>query len=259
MNPNTFAPVGDAFPLAERIGTAFGGILGFFSVSPTGGLTYRAGAESPPGAGLTWFDRKGNSLGFVGTSGQYTDVAISRGGNQIAVTLQDTQSAAPDIWLLDVKQGVPARITSAPGVDSTPGWSPDDRRLAFTSDRGDVRGTVNAYLQDSSGTGKEEQVLKSARVRDWSSDGQYLVYDDRAESGIWRLWAVPLTGDRKPIAYPHGSFDAAGGQFAPNPPQAPGPPRWIAYTSNEAGQYEVYVQSFPPGRGKFRISNGGGS
>jgi hypothetical protein len=62
---------------------------------------------------------------------------------------------------------------------------------------------------------------------------------------------LPLSGDRKPIPFlvtPAGEREAC---FSPNG-------RWIAYTSDETGPREVFVQSFPAGRGKWQISNGGG-
>ena len=34
--------------------------------------------------------------------------------------------------------------------------------------------------------------------------------------------------------------------------------RWLAYVSNETSQAQVYVQSFPPGHGKYQVSKDGG-
>ena len=42
------------------------------------------------------------------------------------------------------------------------------------------------------------------------------------------------------------------GHFAPDG-------KWFAYTSNESGRSEVYVQSFPPSGGKWQVSTGGGA
>jgi hypothetical protein len=123
LDPEKFEPAGDAFPVADRVSSGFGGLLAFFSVAPSGALSYRSG----PGAErlqLEWFDRKGTSLGTLGLPQQYTDVAISSDGQRIAAAFVDAQSSAPDIWLLDVMQGVPARFTSSPSVDAAPVWSP---------------------------------------------------------------------------------------------------------------------------------------
>ena len=65
------------------------------------------------------------------------------------------------------------------------------------------------------------------------------------------MWALPLAG-RKPFPVLQTPFDEQYPQISPDG-------KWIAYTSNETGRFEVYVQSFPPGAGKWQISNSGGS
>ena len=71
------------------------------------------------------------------------------------------------------------------------------------------------------------------------------------------LWVLPVTPDGKPEAgarpYLHTRFNERDGRFSPGPS-----PRWVAYTSDESGREEVYVQAFPEPRGKFQISTGGG-
>ena len=60
-----------------------------------------------------------------------------------------------------------------------------------------------------------------------------------------------MSGDRKPFPYLQTEFDERHGRFSPDG-------RWVAYTSNESGRDEVYVQSFPLSGAKFQISAGGG-
>jgi hypothetical protein len=59
----------------------------------------------------------------------------------------------------------------------------------------------------------------------------------------------------KPFAYLKTNFNEGGARFSPDG-------RWMAYTSNETGRYEVYVRPFAEGpagaEGKIRISSGGG-
>jgi len=252
IDSSTFKPTGDAFPIAEELGGAFGGNLAYFSVSPSGVLAYRTGAFSG-GLRLTWFDRVGQSLGTIGPSGNFTDVAVSRRGDQIAAAYVDTQAATPDIWLMDAKQGVPSRLTTSIGVEVAPVWAPDDRRVAFSTDEGGT--ALTGVVKDLSGGSKDEPIVMRGRVRDWSSDGRYLLYDLRDADGLFRFWVMPLEGERKPITYELARFNLAQGQFAPS---GSAPPKWIAYVSNESGANEIYVQGFPPtGRG-IRVSGGGG-
>jgi Tol biopolymer transport system component len=69
------------------------------------------------------------------------------------------------------------------------------------------------------------------------------------------LLVLPAAGtppESKPVPYLEGRYNEQQGQFSPNG-------RWVAYASDETGSFEVYVQSFPIGAGKFRISGAGGS
>ena len=65
------------------------------------------------------------------------------------------------------------------------------------------------------------------------------------------LWVLPLEGERKPIPFLQTEFTETQGQFSPDG-------AWIAYTSDESGQFEVYVRPFPAGPGKGKVSISGG-
>jgi Tol biopolymer transport system component len=130
-----------------------------------------------------------------------------------------------------------------------PAWSPDGSRIAFSSDR---TGSRDIYWKLSSGAGAEELLVDSKdskSVEDWSRDGKFILYNAGDAKGIW---AMPVTGDRKPFSVLNDAFTEAQGKISPDG-------RWIAYRSNESGRNEIFVQSFPPSAGKWQISNGGGS
>jgi Tol biopolymer transport system component len=136
-----------------------------------------------------------------------------------------------------------------------PTWSPDGTRLVFYSTRD---GSGNIYQKDSSGSGNEELLLKSGSPEDWSPDGRYLLYFfSDPKRGNRDLWVLPDPAgppeNHKSIPYLQTPFSKGQGQFSPDG-------HWIAYTSDESGpsQYQVYVQSFPAGAGKFQVSTGNG-
>lgn len=79
-------------------------------------------------------------------------------------------------------------------------------------------------------------------------DGKWLLY---FPVGAQDILALPLTGDRKPISIVQAPFVEAEVHFSPDG-------RWIAYTSNETGRFEVYVQPFPPTGARSLISTTGG-
>ena len=73
-----------------------------------------------------------------------------------------------------------------------------------------------------------------------------------AQTG-WDLWLLPLSGnDAKPVPFLKTPFNERDARFSANG-------QWVAYTSDETGRPEVYIQSFPLGKGKWQISTNGGS
>ena len=120
----------------------------------------------------------------------------------------------------------------------------------------------NLYRKEASGAGTEQRVTESANVpepHDWSRDGRLVLYQEFMPDTQRDLWVLPVAPDGKPEAgvkarpYLRTRFTERDGRFSPDPS-----PRWVAYTSDESGRNEVYVQAFPEPRGKFQISTGGG-
>jgi dipeptidyl aminopeptidase/acylaminoacyl peptidase len=215
-------------------------------------LSYRSGS-SGANSQLTWFDRGGKSLGDLGQPADYFGgLALSPDGKRVAASEMD-QAGKDDIWLLDAR-GVHTRFTFD-GQSTRPTWSPDGTRLVFYSLRG---GSSNVYQKNSSGSGNEELLSKSASPEDWSPDGRYLLYSFLDPKNHNRdLWVLADPAEppenHKPVPYIQTPFDKRQAQFSPDG-------RWIAYASDESGpgQYQIYVQSFPAGAGKFQVSTGAG-
>ena len=89
---------------------------------------------------------------------------------------------------------------------------------------------------------------------DWSRDGRFLVFHKSPSgSAPWSLWVLPLFGERKPFLYKGSSADTMAGRLSPNG-------RWLAYSTNESGAYQIVVQPFPePAGGKWQVSGNGGT
>ena len=87
---------------------------------------------------------------------------------------------------------------------------------------------------------------------DWSADGRFVLYTFSGSfPATSDIWALPLFGDRKPFPVIQTEFTESQGTFSPDG-------RWIAYTTDETGQPNVYVQPFLRAGGKHRISPNGG-
>ena len=153
---------------------------------------------------------------------------------------------------MEIARGTLSRFTFDPANDGAPAWSPDGARIAFNSNRG---GQFNLYQKLSSGAGGDEELLKSGELKsplDWSQDGRFIAYLVQSAKTRADIWILPLDGDRQPFPFLQTPFNELGARFSPDG-------RWVAYTSDETGVPEVYVQSFPASGGKWQISSGGGT
>jgi Tol biopolymer transport system component len=235
---------GESVSLAEGVAYDTRFDHGLFSVSETGVVVFRHGRGNSE---LVWLDHQGNELGVLGSPGDYRDVNISPDGTRVALTRIDLAvGTVNDIWLHDLTLGTSTRFTFDPENDRFPVWSPDGQNIYFRSIRDQVGG-LKLYRKAASGEGAVELVLDTeAWPMNISRDGQYLTYVSDGD-----LWILPLESGGKPFAVIEDDFVKSGGRFSPNG-------RWIAYVSNETGQFEVYVRSFPGGEGRYRISTNGG-
>jgi serine/threonine protein kinase len=248
---------GEAVPIAEHL-------TFFFSASAAGELAFRA-AESSPSRQLTWFDRKGNSLGAVGDPLEFatrSSVELSPDGKRAAFARIDPHDGNSDIWLYEFGRSVNSRFTFDPGQDVNPVWSPDGKTIAFAGQRA---GAWGIYQRASNLVGGEELLYKSPdvipRPSSWSGDGALLFTAEFARASIWMLpnqaRAPSGTLDAQPQALSPSGFDEQEARLSPDG-------RYFAYISNSSGKTEVYVRAFegspgakPPG-GTVMVSKNGG-
>jgi serine/threonine-protein kinase len=127
-------------------------------------------------------------------------------------------------------------------------WAPDGRRVIFSSDRS---GSFNLYAIQADGVDEVERLTTSENTQmpnSWARDGK-LAYTEWDPSDGFDLWLLPPKG--RPESILKTSFNEIGAMFSPDG-------RWIAYVSDESGQYEVYVREYETGM-KQPISVGGGT
>jgi eukaryotic-like serine/threonine-protein kinase len=251
FDPQKLKVTGEATTIAERVAAVGLNHEFDFSVSDNGVLAYQIGSIQSQ---LVWFDRTGKKLQTVGEPDTYGAIALSADGQRAAVGMLDPDGRHSDIWLLDLLRGSKSRLTFDPKSDGSPIWAPDGTRLAFYSNRGGD-GHANLFVSTASAAGEEKVLLPSDSddiPTSWSRDGQSILF---ARYGKTRagVWLMPLSGDRQPKPlFQSQSFDQGAATFSPNG-------RFIAYTSNESGRFEVYVQSFPPSADKLMVSSTGGA
>lgn len=215
--------------------------------------------KAPPKGGvegrLTWFDRQGKVVGTSGAPGLYRTLTISPDGKRVAFERADPQTQNRDIWLMEVASGATTRFTSDPGWDAFPTWSPDGRRIVFTSNRS---GVFDLYRKASNGSGNEQLLYQSSEGKgptSWSPDARFLIYYSLGQPTHLRLLAIDGPADRQPTPLVDSQFTSITGRFSPDG-------RWIVYSSNESGKNEISVRPFDAATGlpgnPVIVTSGGG-
>ena len=238
---------GEPIPLGDGLGVGDLG-LASFSISDTGVLAYRAGLSE--GRQLLWFDRAGKETPALEETGSYRDAWLSPDGKRLAFDMSKGSEGA-DIWIRDVARGVASRFTFDAANETNPVWAPDGRSLVYSAQRRNV----DLMLKDAAGTREAELLLETGEDKyasEWSRDGKYLLYASQGRETRWDLWALPMSGEKKPLPVAKTRFSEMFGGFSPDA-------RYVAYSTDESGQREVYVQDFPEARNKWQVSTKGGT
>jgi Tol biopolymer transport system component len=192
-----------------------------------------------------WFNRQGQEIGTALKPGIYGNMMLSPNGRIVASDVTDPVSQNTDVWTFDLETQSAKRLTFDPAIDSVPIWSPDGTRLVFSSNRGV---TFDLYLKDTNGAQEEKHIPQDGPDRfpsDWSRDGKYVIFERGAD-----LWFLTIP-ELRATQFLKASSTLKNGQFSPDG-------KWVAYSSNESGRWEVYVTSFPEAHGKWQVSNAGG-
>jgi serine/threonine protein kinase len=242
---------GEAVPLIEQVLGIGAAALGVFSVSETGELVYQSG-EATQKSQLVWKDRTGVETGTLGDAADQSACHLSADGAAAATTIAGEDDRV-NLWVYDASRGLRSRFTFNPGVDVAAVWSPTRDRIVFSSDR--EGGVFNIYIKEVGGTGDAQLLFANDSAKfpySWTSDGKMILYSEiNPAVGGGNLFALPIEGDREPIALIESEF------FESHPTLSPDG-RWLAYSSNESGRREVYVTTFPRPERKWQVSVGGG-
>jgi Tol biopolymer transport system component len=251
--------LGGPVPLVEsvaQVGSTGGASQ--FSISADGTLVTiptTDGDEEGGGVSLVWLSSSGEQVSTAAPPRFYGRTRVAPDGTRIAVQIADQETGNRDIWIWRIGQGPLTRLTFSSGFDGNPIWTPDGERVTFAANSD---GTPGVYSKQSDGTGDVELLFEASPEEPvtpwaWTSDGSLVV--TKSVNGQERL-----SGDIAVIASDGVLEPLLNSNFSEGQPALSPNERWLAYSSNESGRFEVYVQPFPNvDDGKWQISiNGGG-
>ncbi len=220
-------------------------------VAADGTLAYVAGgAVASAGATLVWVDRQGRETAIPAPRRFYGHPRVSPDGTRIAAFVVDQDL---DVWLWDLTGPPLTRVTSGPGVDSYPLWTPDGRRLIFSSQR---TGVMNIFWQTADGVGAAERLTESSYAQTAtgiSPDGKSLIFTEVSPMTGEDVMRMMLDGTRAVTPLVHSGFAERNGVVSPDG-------RWLAYEANDAGRFAIFVRPFPNvNGGRWTVSTDGGT
>jgi hypothetical protein len=219
-------------------------VRGWLAISITGTAVYTPG--NPAKTSLVWADREGKIEAAGKDQDVYREASLSPDGTKAVVR------PGWDLWIHDLQRGTRSRLTPANTEDSTALWSRDGARVVFASNRG---GDWDIYSQPADGSRPAEVLLKRPYDQYPDSilaDGTLLYGESNPKTGA-KLWTLSPDGKTTPLHIT--PFNELDGRFSPGPE---GAARWVAYSSDESGRSEIYVQRYPGGANRIAVSTGGG-
>jgi Tol biopolymer transport system component len=243
---------GDPVPIAEDIAYT-GNEYAVFSISQSGHLVHQAGASTGAQTRLYLMDKEGNLLGDPSPPDLHGQVAVSHDGKRAAYRGADNTT----LWIRDLSRGTSTRFTFEDGDHFAPLWSPDDKSIVFTTNRSGIH---QAFRKPSSGLGDEELIVELSEENtpdladlvawDWSPDGRYLSMDIQNRDTDVDVALYDLEEEKLTILIQSPFFESQA-HFSPDG-------KWLAYSSGESGQFQVFIVPLFGQGGKFQVSTDGG-
>jgi serine/threonine-protein kinase len=242
---------GTPAPVLDQVGYNAAQGSAQLDFSQNGTLIYRSGGAVGGLLTVAWLDGAGKAQPLLAKPGVYALPSMSPDGQRLALGVRDGSGA--DIWVYDWQRDTMTRLTFT-GTANGPLWSPDGRYIAFRA----VGEGMSVIRSD--GSGKPQPLTQSKNFQapwSFSPDGKRLAFFEVDSKTSGDLWTVPLESDNaglrggKQEVFLQTPATELAPSFSPDG-------RWMAYSSDELGTFQVYVRAFPDKDGKWQISNSGG-
>jgi eukaryotic-like serine/threonine-protein kinase len=260
---------GDARVIVDKIGYQPSVYWGAFVVANNGTVVYSKTAEGAQSV-LTWYGRSGQALSRVGEPGVQANPTLSPDGSRVVVDITDLKANNVDVWIEDLNKGTSTRFTFDPSEETDGLWSRDAKTIAFRS----LVDGAGVNLKDADGLKPDKKLFKLGGAikgagnvgsvetatgfdlvpNSWTPDDKQILcaMQTNTQNSRSLLVVVPAIAGGTPTQFLSSEGSQTNGQIS-----ADG--KWAAYTSNESGEWEIYVTTFPAASGKWQVSRGGGS
>jgi Tol biopolymer transport system component len=256
FDPDALELSGEPFPIADTVvliteQTA----QAVFSASQTGVLAFQGGAYSADLA-LRWRARDGSIQETIGGPARFSDRArLSPTEETAIVRIRQDDGDSEDLWVVDLNRKNRTRFTFGRGEVGSPVFSPDGETVMWSSTENEDQYSI--YQKSIGGSGDGELLAQFDRETwpaAWHPDGSAMLLGRRVseDPSIIDVLSWSPGGGAEPQPWIESDFVEYSPSFSPDG-------RWVAYGSNESGNWEVYVAPFPgPGR-KWQVSVKGGA
>jgi WD40 repeat protein len=234
-----------------------------YDFSENGGFVYLSPPRDARNS-IFWLDRAGKLSPLQTAPGFYANPRFSPDGGQLAFSMSGRSSQGifvQDIWIENLETGIASRLTSLQGVNDSPVWTADGRRIIFRSVNQPNPGIYIVRADGSGDTQRLADLSTGVFPSSLSPDGKWFAIWDFVGGGA--IWTAPIEGGKsgvrlgkaqlflKPILDPPVTARTSAA-FSPDG-------KWLAYASLESGEIEIYVRPFPGPGAKWRVSNTGGT
>ena len=203
---------------------------------------------------LVWVDRKGQETRIAAPPRTYATARVSPDGTRIALDVRDQTN---DIWIWDINRQALTTLNRHAAQDLSPLWTPDSDRIIWTTTR--AGGNPNLFVQPADGRGTPQRLTNHPANQfptSITADGRtVLLFGSSGSGNVTDVFTVDIQGpelqaQKTLLSSPGSDFD----------PELSPDGRWVAYHSNESGEFQVYVRPFPNVQdGRSQISTSGGT
>jgi Tol biopolymer transport system component len=213
-------------------------------VSAGGSIVYpRSGGGAP--RRLMLVSRGGQATPLTPDPKGYATPRFSPDGKRLVAYIADPISSSRDVWVLDIAERAWSRLTTD-GISDKPVWTRDGRRVVYSSND-------DLWWIAADGSSRPESLLVAAGSHFAGSvtpDGRTVIFQ---ETGSVTNGIRSLAFDSAPAARTiiPAAFDEAAPALSPDG-------HWLAYQSDQSGQTQVYVRSYPEPGARVTISLQGG-